>query len=73
MTSSTPKVPPQPSEPVATVALEIDVQTALALSRATTRAVSALSAFGHREMVWALEQEAHIQQMQGGPARRSST
>ncbi len=49
------------------VALEIDAQTALALSRATTRAVCAISPKAHREMMDALGVEAAIQQAQGGP------
>ncbi|MFL5297816.1 MAG: hypothetical protein ACJ798_15685 [Phenylobacterium sp.] len=52
--------------PPANTALEIDVQTSLALSRATTRAISALSAEAQRAMVAALEKEVRVQQMQGG-------
>lgn len=63
-------MPPSPAkaaEPTLSFALEIDVQTALALSRATTRAVSAISPKAHREMMDALGVEAAIQQTQGGP------
>jgi hypothetical protein len=49
------------------VALEVDVQTALALSRATTRAVTAISPKAHRAMMDALGVEAAVQQAQGGP------
>jgi hypothetical protein len=49
------------------VALEIDDQTALALSRATTRAVTAISPKAHRAMMDALGMEAAVQQAQGGP------
>jgi hypothetical protein len=56
-----------PPDPVAAVALEIDVQTALALSRATTRAVTAISPKAHRAMMDALGVEAAVQQAQGGP------
>jgi len=54
-------------EPVANIALEIDVQTSLALSRATSRAVCAISADAKRAMVTALTREAELQQAQGGP------
>jgi hypothetical protein len=49
------------------IALEIDVQTALALSRATTRAVIEISPKAHRAMMDALGLEAATQQAQGGP------
>ena len=52
---------------VAAVALEIDVQTALALSRATTRAVTKISPKAHRAMMDALGVEAAMQEAQGGP------
>jgi hypothetical protein len=48
-------------------ALEIDVATSLALTRATTRAVSRLSADAQREMLSALKKEAQVQQAHGGP------
>ncbi len=54
-------------EPTAAVALEIDVQTALALSRATTRAVIAISPKAHRAMMDALGVEAATHEAQGGP------
>lgn len=49
------------------VALDVDVQTALALSRATSRAVMAISPKAHRAMMDALGVEAAIQHAQGGP------
>jgi hypothetical protein len=55
------------TEGVPTVALEIDVQTALALSRATSRAVTAISPKAHRAMMDALGVEAATQQAQAGP------
>jgi hypothetical protein len=62
-----PQPGPLPAEPVAAVALEVDVQTALALSRAATRAVTAISPTAHRAMMDALGVEAAVQQSQGGP------
>lgn len=56
-----------PQESVANIALEIDVQTSLALSRATSRAVCAISADAQRAMVTALKREAQLQEVQGGP------
>jgi hypothetical protein len=53
--------------PVAAVALDIDIQTALALSRATTRAFTALSPKAHRAMMDALAIEAANQEATGGP------
>jgi hypothetical protein len=58
---------PQPQDPVATLALEIDVQTSLALSRATTRAVCAISPAAQLALVTALEKEAQVQHAHGGP------
>lgn len=59
---------PKPAiDPVAAVALEIDLQTALALSRATTRAVTSLSPKAHRAMMDALAIEAANQEAMGGP------
>ena len=52
---------------VPAVALEIDVQTALALSRATSRAVIAISPKAHRAMMDAIGLEAAAQDVQGGP------
>lgn len=52
---------------VPSTALEIDVQTALALSRATSRAVIAISPKAHRAMMDALGVEAATQEIQGGP------
>jgi hypothetical protein len=54
-------------ESTPTVALEVDIQTALALSRATTRAVTAISPKAHRAMMDALGVEAAVQEAQGGP------
>jgi len=59
--------PGRPSDPLAATALELDVQTALALSRATTRAVIAISPKAHRAMMDALGVEAATQLAQGGP------
>lgn len=58
---------PLPQNTVANIALEIDVQTSLALSRATTRAVCAISSDAQRAMLSALRKEAQVQQAQGGP------
>jgi hypothetical protein len=49
------------------VALDIDIQTALALSRATTRAVMAISPKAHRAMMDELGIEAATQEAHGGP------
>lgn len=49
------------------IALEIDVATSLALSRATTRAVSQISKQAKDAMVRALETEAQMQHDHGGP------
>ena len=62
-----PNHPALASDITPNVALEIDVQTALALSRATTRAVTAISPAAHRAMMDALGLEAATQQAQGGP------
>jgi hypothetical protein len=58
---------PLPQDSVANIALEIDVQTSLALSRATTRAVCAISPDAQRALVNALRKEAQVQQAHGGP------
>ena len=55
-------------DPEPPIALDVDVQTALALSRATARAVIAISPKAHRAMMDALGVEAAAQQAQGGPA-----
>jgi|GEM_PF-2593051 hypothetical protein len=52
---------------VAAIALEIDVQTALALSRATTRAVTRISPQAHLAIVDELKAEAELHEAQGGP------
>jgi hypothetical protein len=59
--------PASPPTQAADAALTLDVQTALALSRATTRAVTAISPKAHRAMMDALAVEAATQQAQGGP------
>ena len=51
---------------IAAVALEIDVQTALALSRATTRAVTRISPQAHRAVMDELGMEAALHWTQGG-------
>jgi hypothetical protein len=61
-TRPAPTVGPAPS-----IALDVDVQTALALSRATARAVIAISPKAHRAMMDALGVEAAAQQAHGGP------
>ena len=55
------------SAAAATTALEIDVATSLALSRAATRAVSGLSSDARQAMARALGREAEVQAMHGGP------
>jgi hypothetical protein len=62
-----PNRPALDPDAVPAVALEIDVQTALALSRATSRAVIAISPKAHRAMMDALGVEAAAQEAQGGP------
>ena len=49
------------------IALEIDVATSLALSRATTRAVAQLSGEARQAMLGALAREAEAQETHGGP------
>ena len=61
------QIVPPAAEPLANAALEVDVQTALALSRATTRALCAISPKAHRAMMDALGVEAAIKQAEGGP------
>ena len=51
----------------AAIALDVDVATSLALSRAATRAVSSLSADAQAAVLRALDREAAVQQVQGGP------
>jgi hypothetical protein len=63
-------MPPLPARAIdctPSIALEVDVQTALALSRATTRAVTQISPKAHRAMMDSLGLEAATQQAQGGP------
>jgi hypothetical protein len=60
-------LPTQTLEPTPAIALDIDVQTALALSRATARAVIAISPKAHRAMMDALGVEAATQEAHGGP------
>jgi hypothetical protein len=59
--------PKPPADPIAAVAQEIDSQTALALSRATSRALTAISPKAHRAMMDALGVEVANQEVQGGP------
>ena len=59
--------PMPPADPIAAVAQEIDAQTALALSRATSRALTAISPKAHRAMMDALGVEVANQEIQGGP------
>jgi hypothetical protein len=54
-------------EPAPSIALDVDVQTSLALARATTRAVMAISPKAHRAMMDALGIEAAVQEAHGGP------
>lgn len=56
---------PPPSDS-GTIAAEIDIQTSLALCRATTRAVCAISDDAKKAMVQALEREAQVQADHGG-------
>jgi hypothetical protein len=62
-----PPLPARAADCISSFALEVDVQTALALSRATTRAVTEISPKAHRAMMDALGVEAATQQAQGGP------
>jgi hypothetical protein len=59
--------PAYATDPTPSIALEVDVQTALALSRATSRAVTAISPKAHRAMMDALGIEAATQEAHGGP------
>jgi len=54
-------------DPVPSIALEVDVQTALALSRATSLAVTRISPKAHRAMMDALGVEAAVHESHGGP------
>lgn len=49
------------------VGLEIDLQTALALSRAATKALLELSPLSHRAITEALQQEIDVLEMQSDP------
>jgi hypothetical protein len=62
-----PPLPARVADCTPSFALEVDVQTALSLSRATTRAVAEISPKAHRAMMDALGLEAATQQAQGGP------
>jgi hypothetical protein len=62
-----PLLPALASDSAPSMALEIDVQTALALSRATSRAVTAISPKAHRAMMDAIGMEAAVQEAHGGP------
>jgi hypothetical protein len=57
---------PAASQPI-DAAREIDIATSLALSRATTRAVSQISGDAQQAMLRALAREAEAQQAHGGP------
>ncbi len=54
-------------EPAPSIALDVDIQTALALARAATRAMIAISPKAHRAMMDALAIEAAAQEAHGGP------
>lgn len=49
------------------VGVEVDLQTALALSRAATRALLELSPLAHREITAALQQEIDVLEIQSDP------
>ena len=49
------------------VGVEVDLQTALALSRAATRALLELSPLAHREITAALRQEIDVLELQSDP------
>ena len=49
------------------VGVEVDLQTALALARATTKALLHLSPLSHREISAALQQEIAVLEMQSDP------
>jgi hypothetical protein len=59
-------LPARAPEPTPAIALEVDVQTALALSRANSRAIMAISPKAHRAVMDALGIEAATQEAQGG-------
>jgi hypothetical protein len=56
-----------PAAEAANIALQIDVQTSLAVARATTRAMCAISRDAQQAVVAALENEARVQEEHGGP------
>ena len=62
-----PPLPARALESTPSIALDVDVQTALALSRATTRAMIAISPKAHRAMMDALAIEAAVHEAHGGP------
>ncbi|MDP3750148.1 MAG: hypothetical protein Q8Q88_24240 [Phenylobacterium sp.] len=49
------------------IGVEVDLQTALALARATTKALLHLSPLSHREISAALQQEIAVLEMQSDP------
>jgi hypothetical protein len=57
-------------EPTPSAALDVDIQTALALARATTRAMIAVSPKAHRAMMDALAIEAAAHEAHGGPVAK---
>ena len=58
---------PRPDDPARLVGIEVDLATALALSRAATRALLELSPLAHREITAALEQEIQALERQNDP------
>lgn len=60
---------PRPDDPPTSwgIAVEVDLATALALARASTKALLELSPLSHREITAALEQEIQILEQQSDP------
>lgn len=60
---------PPPADPPSTwaIGIEVDLQTALALSRAATRALLELSPLAHREITSALQHEIDLLELQSDP------
>lgn len=58
---------PRPDDPSRLVGVEVDLATALALSRAATRALLELSPLAHREITTALEREIEALERQNDP------
>lgn len=63
------RAPTSPDTPSPTwqIGVEVDLATALALSRATTRALLELSPLAHREITAALEHEIDVLERQSDP------